>query len=1346
MQPNYRKRFISNAKQRRLCSDLSYNQIGAQLLDDQFVGQASLIDLYLGYNQIETIHEQAFVGLKNLQVLELNNNRLISIHKRAFAPLRFSLQHLNLAHNSHLNQVPSSGLDRLVIFKSHGNPRLRSLPYFRSARSLTFTFAYHCCEYCVSNGRHSTNDDSDNLSARPNGFGPLIWLRDLLAWILSGPEVSDSETPDELDQRPSRVPLSEIIVWPAPPRVVDASSGDSLGTATADKTMIESPTQPKNGPDRSKETATLNRKRRRISQLPVSNLIDELIWEIVATRRVHSVGDERWDDALSSNDHNNHNQSEINMSSVGLKTQEYFNIYLDTHLSAAHESRPKYSEMKISEYISKQMRFKSRDAHGLGPRARRQFEQHIEAQLNPIEGQHLASPVASVYSSSRLQPNTVDCKPQPSPFQPCRDLFDSWPLRFCIWFVFMFAFVGNILVIVVLVSSRQSSSTSALTSIMWLAHSKRHIDVPRFLVINLAVADLLMAVYLGILAIVDLSTLGNFRLYAIKWQYSNGCKLAGFLAVLSSELSVFILAIITLERNYAITNAVHLNRRLSLQKAMIIMIIGYMFAISMALMPLNGISDYGKHSICLPIDFSSSSWARAYVITILTMNTLGFLLLLGCYLRMYCAIRGSQAWNANDLKIAKRMSILVLTDFLCWMPIITVSVASLFGHYLVGIDGVKIMVIFVLPLNSVANPFLYAITTKRFKRDLNSLLSKFWSIMSFHACKSDFELPSNFNQDNFLIACNNNQRDARIGNRKTKSQTDLATKIKSSDLPYLRSHRSRKTAPHTATLNKPTSCGSTKQQVQIRTQDNFVCESIISSKPKIVLDCECHRRSSFDSGDENDIKSLVMPDKTLHSDCESKPMSQILPAEICDIEGRSLLSLVRLGSGAEIHRAHSIRSSIILKSSGSSGTSEILCAKNSKAAPRSSVNYSHHSHNRRRQNLVDDNSQLLLVDHKQHIVDRDNTLANSAASINEIRCKSATQHNRTHKQSCGVKFCSEDPISSKSERNRSPLARRILLSPIARAWSSLQISLSGKKSHSGCSLLQTDPNQTSTVIEEPKEPMLEDSKTHREHHILDDRVMVDEFLLLGATSEQYRGNERRMSRSCETINIQQSPRRVGKAKGASQLVEPTVSTGTTTTTTGSQYEYDDRRILLATINQLARNRERLTNEPELMGNPSRSTRCRSWSPALLGKLEDCISQIRNKLPRLGSSNLKSQHIQRAEMDAISSDESLSSESDVLEKEIVILSSEEEDKFSDNFINMSEHMRLNRNHKNRSLQQQSSITSDSSRITTKSSATFETGTATTNLASSLSELSSNIPLVPGNSRNNYDIYESVRENR
>lgn len=221
---------------------------------------------------------------------------------------------------------------------------------------------------------------------------------------------------------------------------------------------------------------------------------------------------------------------------------------------------------------------------------------------------------------------------------------------------------------------------------------------------------------LGFLAVVDASTLGEFRMYAIPWQMSAGCQLAGFLGVLSSELSVYTLAVITLERNYAITHAMHLNKRLSLKHAGYIMICGWIFAIVMAVLPLFSVSDYRKFAVCLPFETNGTA-SLTYVVFLMFINGVAFLILMGCYLKMYCAIRGSQAWNSNDSRIAKRMALLVFTDFLCWSPIAFFSLTAAFGLQLVSLEQAKVFTVFVLPLNSCCNPFLYAILTKQFKKD-----------------------------------------------------------------------------------------------------------------------------------------------------------------------------------------------------------------------------------------------------------------------------------------------------------------------------------------------------------------------------------------------------------------------------------------------------------------------------------------------------------------------------------------------------------------------------------------------------------------------------------------------------
>ncbi|XP_014245069.1 lutropin-choriogonadotropic hormone receptor isoform X2 [Cimex lectularius] len=295
-------------------------------------------------------------------------------------------------------------------------------------------------------------------------------------------------------------------------------------------------------------------------------------------------------------------------------------------------------------------------------------------------------------------PGRIQCLPTPGPFLPCVDLFDWWTLRCGVWVVFLLAMLGNGTVVFVLIFSRSK------------------IDVPRFLVCNLAAADFFMGVYLGMLAVVDASTLGEFEMYAIPWQMSAGCQLAGFLGVLSSELSVYTLAVITLERNYAITHAMHLNKRLSLKHAAYIMLCGWTFAIIMATLPLVGVSDYRKFATCLPFE-TSTTWSLTYVVFLMFINGIAFLILMGCYLKMYCAIRGSQAWNSNDSRIAKRMALLVFTDFLCWSPIAFFSLTAAFGLQLVSLEQAKVFTVFILPLNSCCNPFLYAILTKQFKKD-----------------------------------------------------------------------------------------------------------------------------------------------------------------------------------------------------------------------------------------------------------------------------------------------------------------------------------------------------------------------------------------------------------------------------------------------------------------------------------------------------------------------------------------------------------------------------------------------------------------------------------------------------
>ena len=149
----------------------------------------------------------------------------------------------------------------------------------------------------------------------------------------------------------------------------------------------------------------------------------------------------------------------------------------------------------------------------------------------------------------------------------------SW-LRVAVWIVAIASVVGNLAVMLVLLSSRFRMTVS------------------KMLMVNLAVADLLMGVYLLLIASMDLHTIGAYFNFAIDWQNGIGCQIAGFLTVFSSELSIFTLVVITSERWYTITYAIPLNRRLRLSTAAKIMTAVWICALLLATLPLVGISSF----------------------------------------------------------------------------------------------------------------------------------------------------------------------------------------------------------------------------------------------------------------------------------------------------------------------------------------------------------------------------------------------------------------------------------------------------------------------------------------------------------------------------------------------------------------------------------------------------------------------------------------------------------------------------------------------------------------------------------------------------------------------------------
>uniref|UniRef100_A0A8B9ZBB5 Thyrotropin receptor n=1 Tax=Anas platyrhynchos TaxID=8839 RepID=A0A8B9ZBB5_ANAPL len=286
----------------------------------------------------------------------------------------------------------------------------------------------------------------------------------------------------------------------------------------------------------------------------------------------------------------------------------------------------------------------------------------------------------------------VICTPEPDEFNPCEDIMGYQFLRIVVWFVNLLAILGNIFVLFILLTS----------------HYK--LTVPRFLMCNLAFADFCMGLYLLLIASVDLYTRSEYYNHAIEWQTGPGCNTAGFFTVFASELSIYTLTVITLERWYAITFAMRPDRKIRLRHALVIML---------------GVSSYSKVSICLPMD-TETPVAEAYVVFVLICNIIAFVIICACYIKIYITVRNPQYKSGDkDTKIAKRMAVLIFTDFLCMAPISFHALSAIMNKPLITVTNSKILLVLFYPLNSCANPFLYAIFTKAFQRDVFILLSKF---------------------------------------------------------------------------------------------------------------------------------------------------------------------------------------------------------------------------------------------------------------------------------------------------------------------------------------------------------------------------------------------------------------------------------------------------------------------------------------------------------------------------------------------------------------------------------------------------------------------------------------------
>ena len=125
---------------------------------------------------------------------------------------------------------------------------------------------------------------------------------------------------------------------------------------------------------------------------------------------------------------------------------------------------------------------------------------------------------------------------------------------------------------------------------------------------------------------------------------------------------------------------------------------------------------YGSDSVCIfKYLVTASDPQHIFSLAILLMNFLCFILISICYIVIQFHVKRStrhctaetSARRRRELRLQTKISVIIATDFLCWIPFIVVCLL----HFFEVIDATPwypLFSVIILPLNSIINPLLYS--------------------------------------------------------------------------------------------------------------------------------------------------------------------------------------------------------------------------------------------------------------------------------------------------------------------------------------------------------------------------------------------------------------------------------------------------------------------------------------------------------------------------------------------------------------------------------------------------------------------------------------------------------------
>ena len=301
-----------------------------------------------------------------------------------------------------------------------------------------------------------------------------------------------------------------------------------------------------------------------------------------------------------------------------------------------------------------------------------------------------------------------------------------------------------------------------------------------FLVMMIAIGDLLIGVYLLVVATADYAYSEDYCINEHKWLGSTQCSLIGIFSTIGSQVSLFSMTALSLFRAYSLSRMsapgeVSLKFKVKIYSAAIVIL---SLSAALAIIPqipyfedyfINGLYypdnplfvgavDKSQHVRTIQeyhgrVSTKEISWAslrilvatmftqdngtvvgkdlgfysndgvclfkyfvnqddpqKNFSLAVLLVNSVCFLIITTCYIIVNmtttASSKASSSSNSNTRRLQQKITIIVLTDFICWVPFIVTCLL----HFAGAFDATEyygFFSIIVLPLNSVLNPIIY---------------------------------------------------------------------------------------------------------------------------------------------------------------------------------------------------------------------------------------------------------------------------------------------------------------------------------------------------------------------------------------------------------------------------------------------------------------------------------------------------------------------------------------------------------------------------------------------------------------------------------------------------------------